>query len=184
MTKTNHLGPSLRRRCAMFTGGIPSFYASIDRESPVHHAHIWYIEHDVILFGLVFLLNFRKVTRHIWNLFITWQLINIHDWAEARWFVVGSDRGAPKLPRLPSATAWWTRDQPERSSADLVIDGLAGKPRGYRMAKIAIRTRPQTKIDGKLQQQMQICCGKLKCIIMAMPHAGVCAVKRGIDIKT
>ena len=39
--KTNHLGPSLRCRCAMFTGGIPSFYASIDWESPVHHAHIW-----------------------------------------------------------------------------------------------------------------------------------------------
>ena len=70
--------------------------------------------------NVVFLLNFREVTCHIRNLFITWQLINIHDWTEARWFVVGSNRGAPKLLQLPSATAWWTRDQPERSSADLV----------------------------------------------------------------
>ena len=134
--------------------------------------------------NVVFLLNFREVTCHIRNLFITWQLINIHDWAEARWFVVGSNRGAPKLLRLPSATAWWTRDQPERSSADLVIDGLAGKPRGYRTDKIAIRKRPQTKIDRKLQQQIQICCGKLKYIIMTMAHAGVCAVSREIDVKT
>ena len=64
--------------------------------------------------NVVFLLNFREVTCHIWNLFIRWQLINIQNWAEARWFVVGSNRGAPKLLRLPSATAWWTRDQPER----------------------------------------------------------------------
>ena len=140
--------------------------------------------HFVQPINVVFLLNFREVTCHIWNLFITWQLINIHDRAEARWFVVGSNRGAPKLLRLPSATAWWTRDQPERSSADLVIDGLAGKPRGYRMDKIAIRKRPQTKIDRKLQQRIQICCGKLKCIIMTMAHAGVCAVRRGIDVKT
>ena len=134
--------------------------------------------------NVVFLLNFREVTCHIWNLFITWQPINIHDWAEAHWFVVESNRGAPKLLRLPSATAWWTRDQPERSSADLVIDGLTGMPRGYRMDKIAIRKRPQTKIDRKLQQQIQMCCGKFKCIIMTTAHAGVCAVRRGIDVKT
>ena len=69
-------------------------------------------------------------------------------------------------------------------NVDLVIHGLAGKPRGYRMDKMAIRKRPQMKIDSKLQQQMQICCGMLKCIIMTMTHAGVCAVRRRIDVKT
>ena len=85
---------------------------------------------------------------------------------------------------IASATVWWTRDQPERSSADLVIDGLPGKLRGYRMDKMAIRKQPQMKIDHKLQQLMQICCGKLKFIIMTMTHVGVCAVRRGIDVKT
>ena len=124
------------------------------------------------------------MTCHIWNFFITWQLIDIYDAAEARWFIVGSNRGTPKLLRLPSATTWWTRDQPESSSADLVIEGLAGKPRGDCMNKMVIRKRLQTKIDRKLQQQMKICYGKLKCIIMTMAHAGVCAVRRGINVKT
>ena len=56
--------------------------------------------HFVQPINVDFLLNFREITYQIWTSFITWQLINIHDWA---WCALIRCREQSSDPEIPSA---------------------------------------------------------------------------------
>ena len=83
-----------------------------------------------------------------------------------------------------SATTRWPRDQPECSSADIVIIASCWQTCAYRMNEVVSRELSKPKNDRKLQKWTQICCGKFYSIKVIMVHACVCAVRRGIDVKT